>query len=48
MDEALAEPAPIPPRPRRNHKKRVLLGGELLATLSVIGTMALLAARILA
>ena len=48
VDEALAEPAPIPPRPRRNHKKRVLLGGELLATLSVIGTMALLAARILA
>ncbi len=48
VDEALAEPAPIPLRPRRNHKKRVLLGGELLATLSVIGTMALLAARILA
>ena len=48
VDEALAEPAPKPPPPPRNHNKRVLLGGELLATLSVIGTMALLAARILA
>ena len=25
VDEALAEPAPIPPRPRRNHKKRVII-----------------------
>lgn len=47
VDEALAAPAPAAPRPRRDHKKQVLFGGELLATASVIGTMALLMARIL-
>lgn len=47
VDEALSAPAQSAPRPRRDHRRRVLWGGELLATLSVIGTMALLAARIL-
>ena len=47
VDEALAAPDPVSPRPRRDHKKQVLFGGELLATASVIGTMVLLIARIL-
>ncbi len=34
-------------RPRRDHKNQVLLGGELLATLSIIGAMAMLMVRML-
>ena len=34
-------------RPRRDRREQVLLGGELLATVCVIGVMLLLAARIL-
>lgn len=45
VDERLEQPAAPRPRPRREH--RVLLGGELLATLSVIGAMLLLTVRIL-
>ena len=48
VDEALEQPAPAEARPRRDHKRAVLFGGELLATLSVVGTMALLMVRILA
>ena len=47
VDEALAAPARSAPRPRRDHSRQALFGGELLATASVIGTMALLAVRIL-
>lgn len=47
VDAALTEPAAPAPRARRDHRRTVLVGGELLATLSVIGTMALLMARIL-
>ena len=47
VDEALAQPAPAQPRPRRSHRSAVLLGGELLATLSVVGAMAVLMARML-
>ena len=47
VDEALSSPAPVQPRPRRSHRGAVLLGGELLATLSVIGAMAVLMARML-
>ena len=47
VDEALSAPAPAAPRPRRDHQKRFLFGGELLATASVVGTMALLMVRIL-
>ena len=46
-DEAPAQPAPAQPRSRRSHRSAVLLGGELLATLSVVGTMAVLMARML-
>lgn len=42
--EAYIAPAP---RPRRDHKATVLVGGELLATLSVIGAMAILVLRML-
>ena len=48
VDEALEQPAPAEARPRRDQKRAVLCGGELLATLSVVGTMALLMVRILA
>ena len=48
VDEALEQAAPAVSRPRRDHKRTVLFGGELLATLSVVGTMALLMVRILA
>ena len=34
-------------RPRRDHRRAVLVGGELLATLSVIGVMAILALRMM-
>lgn len=47
VDEALAQAAPAQPRPRRAHRQAVLLGGELLATLSVIGAMAVLITRML-
>lgn len=47
VDQRLEQPAAPEPRPRRDHRRTVLLGGELLATLSVIGTMVLLMARIL-
>ncbi len=47
VDQRLEQAEPAGPRPRRDHRRTVLLGGELLATLSVIGTMALLMVRIL-
>ena len=47
VDERLEQPAAVVPRPRRDHGRTVLLGGEFLATLSVIGAMALLMIRIL-
>lgn len=47
VDDALEHPAIPQARPRRDHRRTVLIGGELLATLSVIGTMALLMLRIL-
>ena len=41
-------PAPaVQPRPRRDHRSRILFGGELLASLSVVGVMILLMIRIL-
>lgn len=47
-DEAAGEPAvPAAPRARREHGRRLLLGGELLATLSVVAVMAALLAQIL-
>lgn len=48
VDEALEQAAPAAARLRRDHRRAVLFGGELLATLSVVGTMALLMVRILA
>ena len=48
VDEALEQPAAYQPRARRDHKRTVLIGGEFLATLSVIGVMAILALRLLA
>lgn len=47
VDEALEQPVEHRPRARRDHRRTVLIGGELLATLSVIGVMALLALRIM-
>lgn len=47
VDEALEQPAACEPRTRRDHKRTVLIGGELLATLSVVGVMALLALRLM-
>lgn len=47
VDQRLEGPAVVVPRPRRDHGRTVLIGGELLATLSVIGAMALLMIRIL-
>lgn len=48
VDEALQGPA-VPPlaRPRRERGSRVLFWGELLATVCLIGTLALLMARML-
>lgn len=46
VDLRLEQPAEPVRRPRRDHK--VLLGGELLATLSVVGAMLLLMVRMLA
>lgn len=48
VDERLEQPAAVEPRLRRDHSRPVLLGGELLATLSVIGAMAVLIVRMLA
>ena len=48
VDEALEQPVAHQPRPRRDHKRTVLIGGEFLATLSVIGVMVILALRIFA
>lgn len=45
VDQRLEQPAEPVCRPRRDH--RVSLGGELLATLSVIGAMVLLMIRML-
>ena len=47
VDEALEQPVEQVRRPRRDHKRTVLIGGELLATLSVIGAMAILALRLM-
>ena len=47
VDEALEQPVEHTPRARRDHKRTVLVGGELLATLSVIGVMAILALRLM-
>ena len=46
-DEPLEPDGKGAPRPRRDHKNQVLLGGELLATLSIIGAMAMLMTRML-
>ncbi len=46
-DEPLEPDGKGAPRPRRDHKNQVLLGGELLATLSIIGAMAMLMIRML-
>lgn len=48
VDERMAAPEAVRPRPRRDHRTTVLVGGELLATLSVIGAMAILMVRLLA
>jgi hypothetical protein len=48
VDEALEQPTVYEPRPRRDHKRTVLIGGEFFATLSVIGVMAILAVRLFA
>ena len=48
VDERLEAPAAPAPRARRDHKSSALMGGELLATLSVIGAMAILMVRMLA
>ena len=45
VDERMEEYVAPAPRPRRDHKAAVLVGGELLATLSVIGAMAILMLR---
>ena len=47
-DEVQEAPPQREHRPRRDHGRTVLLGGELLATLSVIGVMGLLALRLMA
>lgn len=47
VDEALEQPVEHRPRARRDHRRTVLIGGELLATLSVIGVMAILALRLM-
>ena len=47
-DEAPEQTCPAVSRPRRDHRRAVLFGGELLATLSVIGAMILLMVRVLA
>ncbi len=47
VDEVPEQPVIHQPKPRRDHRRTVLVGGELLATLSVIGVMALLALRLM-
>ena len=47
LEEVQGTPVPAPPRPRKDHRRRILFGGELLATLSVVGVMILLMVRIL-
>ena len=47
VDEALEQPVAHPSRARRDHKRAVLIGGEFLATLSVVAVMAILALRLL-
>lgn len=47
VDERLERPTPAEPRERRDHSRPVLVGGELLATLSVVGAMAVLVVRML-
>lgn len=47
VDERLEQPRAAAPRPRRDHGRTALIGGEALATLSVIGAMAVLMARII-
>lgn len=47
VDEALERPVEHVRRPRRDHKRTVLIGGELLATLSVIGAMVILGLRLM-
>ena len=47
VDQRMEEPAAPAPRARRDHKATVLVGGELLATLSVIGAMAILMLRLM-
>lgn len=46
VDQRLEQPAAAAPRPRREHGRRAFIGGEMLATLSVVGTMVVLMARI--
>ena len=46
VDQALEEPAEVPARPRRDHRRPILWGAELLASLAVAGTMVLLMIRI--
>ena len=47
VDERMETYVAPAPRARRDHKATVLVGGELLATLSIIGTMAILMVRLL-
>lgn len=42
VDQALEEPPEVPARPRRDHRRKMLWGAELAATVSVIGAMILL------
>lgn len=46
VDERMEHYVAPAPRPRRDHTTPVLVGGELLATLSVIGAMAILMVRL--
>ena len=47
VDEALEEPAAAAePRVHRDHRRSILVGGELLATLSVVAVMAALLIQI--
>ena len=48
VDRRMEEYTAPAPRARRDHKAAVLMGGELFATLSVIGAMAILVLRMIA
>lgn len=48
VDERLEQPAAPAPRARRDHSRPALIGGELLASLSVVGAMIVLMVRMLA